>query len=50
MGASDELIHEGIVERGNGAKKSLVDIKPVPGEIVFVAYPMAFSNDSYIRY
>lgn len=42
MGASDELIHKGIVERGNGAKKPSVDIKPVPGEIVFVAYPMTF--------
>jgi len=42
LGSTDELVRKGIVGPKVGTDKSASDIKPVPGEILFVARPLSW--------
>jgi hypothetical protein len=42
MGSTDDLIHKGLVGPEVAAGKSSLDIKPAPGEILFLTRPLSF--------
>jgi hypothetical protein len=42
LGSTDELNHKGVAGPKVGKQQSSVDVRPVPGEILFVARPLSF--------